>query len=139
MGAIGLPDVRHADGTEIAPHLRIRDELGLYAGVRPIKAYPNSPRRLSDERAANIDLIILRESTEGLFFTHGRGEVIDDAGARGDKPSYAKAFDDIQAGQLAAGVLALRATFPGMVVTLGALHGGFSLWCVFCLTFLEGV
>ena len=82
MGAIGLPEVRHADGTEIAPHLRIRDELGLYGGVRPVKAYPNSPRRLADERAAAIDLIILRESTEGLFYTHGRGEVIGDSEAR---------------------------------------------------------
>lgn len=75
LGAIGLPDVRFPDGTEIRPHLRMRDELGLYAGVRPVKAYPNTPRRLLDERAAGIDLIILRESTEGLFFSQGRGEV----------------------------------------------------------------
>jgi 3-isopropylmalate dehydrogenase len=81
LGAIGLPDVRHEDGTEMSLLLRIRDELGLYAGVRPIKAYPNVPRRLADERADNIDLIILRESTEGLFYSHGRGEIIDDAEA----------------------------------------------------------
>jgi len=97
MGAIGLPDVRHASGTEIAPHLRIRDDLGLYAGVRPIKAYPNAPRRLADERAAGIDLIILRESTEGLFYTQGRGEVIDDAEAyetlRITRPTSEKLFD----------------------------------------------
>lgn len=74
LGAIGLPDVRFPDGTEIRPHLRMRDEFGLYAGVRPVKAYPNTPRRLLDERAAGIDLIILRESTEGLFFSQGRGE-----------------------------------------------------------------
>jgi len=78
LGAIGLPDVRNEDGTEISPHLRIREELGLYAGVRPIKAYPNSPARLSDPRAADIDLVIVRESTEGLFHSQGRGEVIDD-------------------------------------------------------------
>ena len=69
LGAIGLPDVRHADGTEISPHLRLRDRFGLYAGVRPVKAYPNAPQRLADPRAAGIDLIILRESTEGLFYT----------------------------------------------------------------------
>ncbi len=67
LGAIGLPSVRHADGTEISPHLRLRDRLGLYAGVRPVKAYPNAPQRLADPRAAEIDLVILRESTEGLF------------------------------------------------------------------------
>ena len=49
LGAIGLPAIRHADGTEISPHLRLRDIYGLYAGVRPVKAYPNAPQRLADE------------------------------------------------------------------------------------------
>lgn len=75
LGAIGLPDVRFADGTEISPHLRMRDAFRLFAGVRPIKAYPNTPRKLLDERSRDIDLIILRESTEGLFYSHGKGEV----------------------------------------------------------------
>lgn len=77
LGAMGLPDVRFPDGTEIRPHLTMRDEFGLYAGVRPVKAFPNTPRRLLDERSAKIDLIILRESTEGLFFSQGRGEAND--------------------------------------------------------------
>ena len=81
LGAIGLPAVRHADGTEIAPHLRLRDIYGLYAGVRPVKAYPNAPQRLADPRAAEIDMVILRESTEGLFYSasvHGRSDVRGD-------------------------------------------------------------
>jgi len=82
LGAIGLPSVRYPDGTEIAPHLRMRDRFGLYAGVRPAKAYPNTERKLADPRAAGIDLIVLRESTEGLFYSHGRGEIIDDREAR---------------------------------------------------------
>jgi 3-isopropylmalate dehydrogenase len=85
LGAIGLPWVRHADGTEISPHLRLRDQFGLYAGVRPVKAYPNAPQRLADPRAAGLDLVILRESTEWLFFSavaNGGGEVIGDAEAR---------------------------------------------------------
>ena len=82
LGAIGLPSIRLPSGTEIAPHLRMREEFELIAGVRPIKAYPNTPRRLLDKRAETIDLIILRESTEGLFFTQGRGEVIGDSEAR---------------------------------------------------------
>ncbi|MFT7556155.1 MAG: 3-isopropylmalate dehydrogenase [Planctomycetota bacterium] len=82
LGAIGLPAIRYADGTEISPHLRLRDRYQLYAGVRPVKAYPNAPQRLADSRAAGIDLVILRESTEGLFYSaavHGRGTVIDDS------------------------------------------------------------
>ena len=85
LGAIGLPAIRHKDGTEISPHLRLRDIYGLYAGIRPIKAYPNAPQRLADPRAAGIDLVILRESTEGLFYSaavHGRSEVIGDEEVR---------------------------------------------------------
>jgi len=85
LGAIGLPSVRHADGTEISPHLRLRERFQLYAGVRPIKAYPNIPQRLADSRAAEIDFVILRESTEGLFYSaaaHGRSEIIGDEEVR---------------------------------------------------------
>jgi 3-isopropylmalate dehydrogenase len=81
LGAIGLPSIRHKDGTEISPHLRLRDRFGLYAGVRPVKAYPNAPQRLADPRAAGIDLIILRESTEGLFYSaaaHNRSLIVND-------------------------------------------------------------
>ncbi len=85
LGAIGLPSVRHADGTEIAPHLRLRESFQLYAGVRPVKAYPNAPQRLADPRAAEIDFVVLRESTEGLFYSaaaHDRSEVVGDQEVR---------------------------------------------------------
>lgn len=85
LGAIGLPSVRHPDGTEVSPHLRLRDRFELYAGVRPVRAYPNAPQRLADPRAAGIDLVILRESTEGLFYSaavHGRSEIIGDTEVR---------------------------------------------------------
>ncbi len=85
LGAIGLPAIRHADGTEISPHLRLRDRFQLYAGVRPVKAYPNAPQRLADPRAAGLDMVILRESTEGLFYSaavHGRFEAIGDEEVR---------------------------------------------------------
>jgi 3-isopropylmalate dehydrogenase len=60
----------------------MRDALGLYAGVRPVKAFPNAPRRLADPRAAAIDLVVLRESTEGLFYSRDKGEVTGDEEAR---------------------------------------------------------
>ena len=85
LGAIGLPDIRYKDGTEISPHLRLRDIYQLYAGVRPVRAYPNVPQRLADPRAREIDLVILRESTEGLFYSaavHGRSEVLDNQEVR---------------------------------------------------------
>ncbi|MCK8786723.1 isocitrate/isopropylmalate dehydrogenase family protein [Roseomonas sp. NAR14] len=79
LGAMGWPGIRYADGTEIAPQLDLRFRLGLYAGVRPIRAIPGLPTVLADPRAAGIDLVILRESTEGLFFSRDRGTVTAEA------------------------------------------------------------
>ena len=75
FGAMGLPHVRGADGTEIIPQLDIRFALDLYAGVRPIRTFPGLPTPLSSPRAAEIDLVLVRESTEGLFHARGRGIV----------------------------------------------------------------
>ena len=78
LGAIGLPTVRKKDGTEIAPHLRFREKFNLYAGVRPVKAYKNTPQRLSEKNAEKIDFVVLRECTEGLFYTaavHNRNKI----------------------------------------------------------------
>jgi 3-isopropylmalate dehydrogenase len=82
FGAMGWPGIRHPDGTEIAPQLELRVRLGLFAGMRPIRAIPGVPLALADPRARGIDLVILRESTEGLFWSRGRGAVIDDREAR---------------------------------------------------------
>jgi 3-isopropylmalate dehydrogenase len=75
FGSMGLPDVRGPDGTEVIPQLDIRFALDLYAGVRPIRTWPGLPVPLSDPRAAQIDLVLIRENTEGLFHARGRGDV----------------------------------------------------------------
>jgi 3-isopropylmalate dehydrogenase len=67
LGAMGLPSVRYADGTEVAPHLEFRERFDLYAGVRPVRVLPGVPVPLSDPRARQIDCVLVRESTEGLF------------------------------------------------------------------------
>lgn len=82
LGAMGWPGIRYPDGTEIAPQLDLRFRLNLYAGVRPIRAIPGVPLALADPRAKGTDLVILRESTEGLFWARGRGEVVEDREAR---------------------------------------------------------
>jgi 3-isopropylmalate dehydrogenase len=75
LGAMGMPDVRLPDGREIAPQIDLRNEFELYAGVRPIRPLPGLPSILADPRAAEINLVILRESTEGLFKERHHGVV----------------------------------------------------------------
>jgi len=80
FGAMGWPDIRYPDGTEIAPQLDLRFELDLYAGVRPIRAIPGLPLPLAAERARDIDFVIVRESTEGWFHARGRSAMGTSAG-----------------------------------------------------------
>ena len=77
LAAMGLPSVRMPDGTEIAPQIDLRFEYELYAGVRPVRTMPGLPTVLSDPRAANLDFVLVRESTEGLFATRARGAVVN--------------------------------------------------------------
>ena len=69
LGAMGLPDVRWPDGLEMTPQIDLRDRLDLYGGLRPIRLYraEDSPLR----NAGQIDFLLIREQTEGLF--SGRG------------------------------------------------------------------
>ena len=78
LAAMGLPAIRYPNGTEIAPQLNMRFDFGLYAGVRPVRRIPGLPVPLADPRAQNLDFVLVRESTEGLFSSYGRGRVIDD-------------------------------------------------------------
>lgn len=75
FGSMGLPHVRAKDGTEIIPQLDIRFALDLYAGVRPIRSFVGLPGPLADPRAAQIDLVLVRENTEGLFYARNRGHM----------------------------------------------------------------
>ncbi len=67
LGAMGLPDVRWPTGTEMAPQLDLREQLELYGGERPIRLYHENDTPLKGYRAGDIDFVIVRENTEGLF------------------------------------------------------------------------
>lgn len=85
LGAMGMPDIRYPDGREIAPQLDLRESFDLFAGVRPVRTLPGAPVPLGDERAQNLDFVLIRESTEGLFA--GRGKTVYDGPA--DRPTAA--------------------------------------------------
>src|SRR6185369_4312894 len=75
---MGHPDIRKADGTELTPQVTLRVLLDLYAGVRPCKLYPGARTPLANIAPGAIDLVILREQTEGLFASQTGGIVLGD-------------------------------------------------------------
>jgi 3-isopropylmalate dehydrogenase len=77
LGACGLPSVRYPDNTEIMPQVELRFHFDLYAGVRPARLIPGVPSPIVGADARGIDLIVIRESTEGLFASMGKGVVTD--------------------------------------------------------------
>jgi 3-isopropylmalate dehydrogenase len=64
FGAMGLPDVRRPDGTEVAPQLDMREQFHLFASLRPARLLEGVPRTV---HATNVDMLVIRETTEGLF------------------------------------------------------------------------
>src|SRR5437870_5701223 len=75
LGACGLPSVRYPDNTEIAPQVELRFHFDLYAGVRPARLIPGVPSPIIGADQLGIDLVVIRESTEGLFASMGKGVV----------------------------------------------------------------
>jgi 3-isopropylmalate dehydrogenase len=78
LGACGLPSIRYPDGTEIAPQVELRFIFDLYAGVRPCRLIPGAPSPIVGAERHGIDLVVIRESTEGLFASMGKGVVTHD-------------------------------------------------------------
>ena len=78
LGACGLPSVRYPDNTEIMPQVELRFLFDLYAGVRPARLIPGVPSPIVGAAEHGIDLVLIRESTEGLFASMGKGVVTHD-------------------------------------------------------------
>ena len=77
-GAGGLPGVVHPDGTEAGLDftLKLRFELDLYANIRPIRLFEGVQSPLAGMKAGDIDYIILRENSEGLYAARGSGALL---------------------------------------------------------------
>jgi 3-isopropylmalate dehydrogenase len=67
LGAMGMPDVRWPSGVEMTPQIDLREKLDLYCGLRPIYLFHAVDSPLRGHRAGEIDFMLVRESTEGLF------------------------------------------------------------------------
>jgi 3-isopropylmalate dehydrogenase len=78
LGACGMPSIRYPDNTEIMPQVELRFIFDLYAGVRPCRLIPGIPSPIVGAAERGIDLVVIRESTEGLFASMGKGVVTED-------------------------------------------------------------
>ena len=70
LGAVGHPDVRPG----VLEHgilLRLRFGLDQYVNLRPVKLYPGVECPLRDKSPEDIDLVVVRENTEGLYVGAG--------------------------------------------------------------------
>ena len=66
LGAVGSPDVPPGV-LERGLLLRLRAELDLYVNLRPAKLRPGVAAAVGRHRPADLDLVIVRENTEGLY------------------------------------------------------------------------
>lgn len=72
-GPVGLPEVRLPDGTEAGLLGGVlRTGLDTYANVRPIRLLPGISAPIRRE-PGEIEYVIVRENTEGLYASRGRG------------------------------------------------------------------
>lgn len=57
------PELQDKGYVYLSPIVRLRQEFDLYTNLRPCKAYPGNPLNYRDD----VDLVIFRENTEGLY------------------------------------------------------------------------
>lgn len=66
LGAIGHPDVKPGI-LEKGVLLRLRFELDQYINLRPVKLYPGIETPIKNKGPEDIDFVVVRENTEGLY------------------------------------------------------------------------
>ncbi|WP_055434914.1 3-isopropylmalate dehydrogenase [Lacinutrix algicola] len=93
FGAIGHPKYDNDPSAKVRPEqglLKLRKELGLYANVRPVKAYDTlldkSP--LKREIIEGTDISIYRELTGGIYF--GEKQLSEDGNTASDLCEYSR-------------------------------------------------
>jgi len=70
LGAIGHPDVKPGI-LEKGILLKTRFELDQYINLRPVKLYEGVDTPLKNKGPADIDFVVIRENTEGLYVGAG--------------------------------------------------------------------
>jgi tartrate dehydrogenase/decarboxylase / D-malate dehydrogenase len=66
LGAVGDPSVPDYESLW-GMLLPIRQSLDLWANLRPVRLLDGAPRRLADRTPADVDMLFVRENTEGEY------------------------------------------------------------------------
>lgn len=66
LGAIGHPDVKPGI-LEVGILLKMRFALDQYINLRPVKLYPGVETPLKDKGPEDIDFVVIRENTGGIY------------------------------------------------------------------------
>ncbi len=70
LGAVGWPATL-PDHVTLAPLVQIRQAFDQYACVRPARLYPGVPSVLVGKGPSEIDMLVVRENTEGEYVDNG--------------------------------------------------------------------
>jgi len=70
FGAVGHPEVEPGI-LEQDILLRMRRELGQYINLRPVKLHPGVHSPLADVSPEDVDFVVVRENSEGLYVDQG--------------------------------------------------------------------
>ncbi len=70
LGALGDP-ANVPDHEAVRPLIEMRQAFDQYANVRPAKLFPGVRTPLADRKPEDIDLIVVRENSEGEYITCG--------------------------------------------------------------------
>ena len=82
FGAIGDPKYDNNPAAKVRPEqglLKMRKSLGLYANIRPVEIYTKLIDRspLKESVVKDVDLVVVRELTGGIYFGEPRGRSED--------------------------------------------------------------
>jgi 3-isopropylmalate dehydrogenase len=93
FGAIGDPKYDNDPSAKIRPEqglLKLRKELGLFANIRPVKAYKTLLKKspLRKKIIKGTDISIYRELTGGLYF--GEKKISEDGNTASDLCTYSR-------------------------------------------------
>ncbi len=75
LGAIGHPDVKPGI-LELGILLKLRFALDQYINLRPVKLYPNVDTPLKDKGPEQIDFVVIRENSGGIYTGMGGAAMV---------------------------------------------------------------